>query len=104
MKLVLKSYSQDVDILDSSKAKFMLAFEDEDTGHEIRLSVQAETVEDLVSKITLLGTTSTSANPQVTEEFLNEQKAWLEKEGFAPPDADEFGGDIPESEEDVPSL
>jgi hypothetical protein len=50
MRLVLKSYSQDVDISDPDSAVYLLTFHEEVTGSEVRLPVQLETVLKLVQE------------------------------------------------------
>jgi hypothetical protein len=50
MRLVLKSYSQDVDISDPDSAVYLLTFHEEVTGSEVRLPVQLDTVLKLVQE------------------------------------------------------
>lgn len=100
MRLVLKSYSQDVDLLDATKATYMLAFEDEHSGHEIRLPVPQETVETLVGKLIILNsgpentTAPTPKQPEPEEDF---DPSLLDPEDEEVEGADVFG----EEQEDL---
>ncbi len=51
MKLVLRNYSQDVDILNPNAAKNFVVFREEETGKELRLPVPMETITHLAQFI-----------------------------------------------------
>jgi hypothetical protein len=67
MRLVLKSYSQDVDIQDPEAASYLLTFMEEESGTEVRLPVQQETVLKLVQETIRLGTKRPEQKPPEPE-------------------------------------
>lgn len=119
MSLMLKSFSQDVDMDDPQKVLYFLVFRRDGDGEELRLQVQKETTEKLVDF--LYGATKVSAampsveafQRQAMEDTMDEHdKGFLsqlnsdgeiEEEEEAtyygdPPD------DTPGSEDEIPSL
>lgn len=106
MNLVLKRFSQDVDLSNPEKVEYYLVFAT-DSGGEIRLPVQKETTEVLVN---LLYTPKDSVDgiTDDTDEMLEEDDRILEEQ--SPPDEESYddiaySSDVlPDTDEDVPSL
>lgn len=74
MKLVLRGYSQDVDLVDQSQSDNFLVFQDEETGNLARIPVPWATIEELIQVVGLPETGEEEAEsappeePQVEEE------------------------------------
>ena len=81
MNLILKRFSQDVDLSNPDEVRYFLVFE-APTG-EIRLPVQQETTQELIKL--LYAAAPAEPEPEEVEET----------------DATEFGGDSEEEEEEV---
>lgn len=84
MKLVLKRFSQEADLVDPSNVKYFLVFEVEGQGREIRLPVLSTTAEALVAEI--------YAKPQ-------EPKVLPQVQAFISVDGSIDDGDIHDQEE-----
>ncbi len=101
MKLVLKSFSQDVDFANPDNTTNFLVFNEEDTKQVFRLPVPRETILELVK---MVQGGATELDPPSEPEPEVEPKP-----DEYPPDADVFGGEeegdqVPESEDQIPPM
>jgi hypothetical protein len=102
MRLVLKSYSQDVDISDPDSASYLLTFVEEESGIEVRLPVQQDTVMQLVRETTKFSRQST----EPVQVSLTRPTPEVEEPQDHPEGAAIFGDeeDYEESDDGVGSL
>jgi hypothetical protein len=116
MNLVLKRFSQDVDLRDPESVQYFLVFQKDDDD-EVRLPVQKETTEALV-RILYSGGVEKVAEVEGDDRYDENSLRKAEPEDFS--EATEFGGseeeeftepkeeessdDMPASEDEVPSL
>jgi hypothetical protein len=98
MRLVLKSYSQDVDIQNPEAASYLLTFLEEESGFEVRLPVQQETVLKLVQETVRLGTKQPTKETEEEEAVVPDVE--LSKPAEHPQGADIFGDEEYDDEED----
>jgi hypothetical protein len=111
MKLMLKSFSQEVVIDEKDEVKYFAVFVDDDSGRELRLPIPKGTSEAIIRFLWA----GPGEPPKMAEDNVEPP------EPETPPEATEFGGDeVPEedpaqdveeyeddgpgSEEEVPSL
>lgn len=112
MNLILKRFSQEVDLENPEEVRYLLVFDH--GGQEIRLPVQKETTEALAQALYGNGSLRDTPHPvqhemqnQMADEMSEEMDAATrfgeDDEELAPP----FTTDIyegPESEEEIPSV
>ena len=97
MKLVLRSFSQEIEVTDLTEASNYLVFEDEESGQVYRLPVLQETITALSGII--VGGNSTEEPAEVDEP---EEEMPAEPEPPPPPVRKTLRG--PRSEDEVPQL
>lgn len=103
MHLVLKRFSQDVDLADPGNVLYYLVFDN--SGAEVRLPVPKETSEALIQLV--YGSAETAPAPAPEEDLEDHQGEYRFP---VDPDPDVFGDDddapirIPSSEGEVPSI
>lgn len=103
MRLLLKSFSQDVDFLNPNQETSYLVFLDEDSRETYRLPVPKETILELVQ---MVQGELTKPEELTGEPLVSEASVPYEEDGaeIFEEEGSELGEDAPDSEEEVPSL
>ena len=104
MPLILKRYSQDVDVEDESKTQNYLVFEN-GQGKEIRIRVAQETIVDVVKILSIKE--PESVKPFHVEPVVEENESFspsIEEDDDDSSNPYDYSSIMPNNEEDIPSL